>query len=114
VIRRGAYPVALQLRPKNYCKFTTANLLQLDFYVYASWQVQLHQRIDSLVGWVNDIHQALVRTDFELIARSLVDVRRGNTSKRWIRVGSGTGPLTTAPVRLAVSTISCADWSISL
>jgi small subunit ribosomal protein S10 len=36
------------------------------------------------------------------------------TSKRWIRVGSGTGPLTTAPVRLAVSTISSADWSISL
>jgi len=28
------------------------------------------------------------------------------TSKRSIRVGSGTGPLTTAPVRLAVYTIS--------
>ena len=31
-----------------------------------------------------------------------------------LRVGSGTGPRTTAPVRLAVSTISAADWSISL
>jgi len=30
-----------------------------------------------------------------------------------MRVGSGTGPFTTAPVRLAVSTISSADWSIS-
>ena len=28
-----------------------------------------------------------------------------------IRVGSGTGPATTAPVRSAVSTICCADWS---
>ena len=33
---------------------------------------------------------------------------------RSIWVGSGTGPLTTAPTRLAVSTISSADWSISL
>ena len=29
--------------------------------------------------------------------------------KRSMRVGSGTGPFTTAPVRLAVSTISIAD-----
>jgi hypothetical protein len=35
-------------------------------------------------------------------------------SKRFMRVGRGTGPLTIAPVRLAVSTISAADWSISL
>src|SRR5450830_318805 len=50
-------------------------LLQLDFYINASRQIQLHQCIDSLVGRINDIHQTLVRTDFELIARSLVDVR---------------------------------------
>jgi hypothetical protein len=31
-----------------------------------------------------------------------------------MRVGSGTGPLTMAPVRLAVSTISSALWSMSL
>ena len=37
-----------------------------------------------------------------------------STSKRSIRVGRGTGPRTTAPERLAVSTISSADWSISL
>ena len=35
-------------------------------------------------------------------------------SKRCMRVGRGTGPLTIAPVRLAVSTISRADWSINL
>src|SRR5450830_664177 len=52
------------------------SLLQLDFHIHASRQIQLHQCIDSLVGWINDVHQTLVRTDFELIARSLVDVRR--------------------------------------
>src|SRR5205814_10312968 len=35
-----------------------------------------------------------------------------STVKRSILVGSGTGPLTVAPVRLAVSTISRADESI--
>src|SRR3989344_1621069 len=34
--------------------------------------------------------------------------------KRCRRVGRGTGPLTMGPVRLAVSTISADDWSISL
>ena len=38
----------------------------------------------------------------------------GNDGRTSMRVGMGTGPLTTAPVRLAVSTISRADWSISL
>src|SRR4051794_36927054 len=51
-------------------------LLQLDLDVYTCWQVQLHQRVNGLVRWVDDIHQALVRTDFELVARSLVHVRR--------------------------------------
>jgi hypothetical protein len=33
-------------------------------------------------------------------------------SIRSIMVGIGTVPLTTAPERFAVSTFSCADWSI--
>ena len=37
-------------------------LLQLDLHVDASWQIQLHQGVHRLVGWVHDIHQALVRT----------------------------------------------------
>src|SRR5437763_14964790 len=51
---------------------TIKRLLQLDFDVDASRQVQLHQCIDGLVGRIHDIHQALVRTDFELVARGLV------------------------------------------
>eukprot|EP01041_Mallomonas_annulata_P010526 gene10527-21948_t len=56
-------------------------LLQLDFDVNASWQVQLHQRVNGLVRWVNDVHQTLVGTDFELVARGLVDVRRTQNVK---------------------------------
>jgi hypothetical protein len=51
-------------------------LLQFDFDINASWQVQLHQCVNGLVGWVDDVHQALVGADFELVARGFVDVRR--------------------------------------
>src|SRR5664279_5133316 len=50
--------------------------LQLDLHVHAGRQVELHQRIDRLVGRVDDVHQALVGANFELVARGLVDVRR--------------------------------------
>src|SRR4051812_16503493 len=53
-----------------------AELLQLDLDVHAGRQVQLHQGVDRLVGRVDDVHQALVRADLELVARRLVDVRR--------------------------------------
>jgi hypothetical protein len=64
-------------------------LLQFDFDINTSWQVQLHQRVNGFVRWVNDVHQALVRTDLELIARSFVDVRGTqhietlNTGRQW-------------------------------
>src|SRR5262245_46450269 len=53
-----------------------ALLLDLDFDVYAGRKVQLHQRIDRLVGRIDDVHQSQVRADLELVARSLVDMRR--------------------------------------
>jgi hypothetical protein len=93
---------------------TYIRLLQFDFDINASWQVQLHQCVNGLVGWVDDVHQALVGADFELVARGLVDVRRTQNVETLDAGWQGTGPLTTAPVRLAVSTISRADWSISL
>src|SRR5215510_10824747 len=52
------------------------NLLQLDLYVYSRGQIEFHQRVHRLVGRVDDVHQALVRADLELVPRSLVDVRR--------------------------------------
>lgn len=55
---------------------TFRGLLQLDFDVDAGRQVELHQGVHSLVCGVHDVHQTLVRTDFELVAAALVDVRR--------------------------------------
>ena len=43
------------------------------------------------------------------VAPGVIAVAPSSTSKRSIRVGRGTGPLTTAPVRFAVSTISRVD-----
>jgi hypothetical protein len=49
-------------------------LLQLDFNVDTGWQVELHQRINCFVRWINDIHQTLMGTDLKLVTARLVDV----------------------------------------
>src|SRR5512140_3584798 len=51
-------------------------LLQLDLDVHAGRKVQLHQGVDGLVGRVDDVHQALVGANFELVPAALVDVGR--------------------------------------
>ena len=51
-------------------------LLKLDLDIHTRRKVQLHQRVDRLVGRIDDVHQALVRADFHLVAGSLIDVRR--------------------------------------
>src|SRR5688572_4271942 len=50
--------------------------LQLDLYVHARREVQLHQRVHRLVGRIDDVHQPQVGADLELLARLLVHVRR--------------------------------------
>ena len=50
--------------------------VQLDLDVDASRQVEFHQRIDGLVGRIDDVHQAQMGADLQLVARGLVDVRR--------------------------------------
>ena len=50
-------------------------LLQLDFNVDASWQIEFHQRVNRFIRWINDVHQTLVRADFQLITAGFVDVR---------------------------------------
>ena len=81
----------------------------LDLDVDARGQVQLHEGVQRLLRRLEDVEQALVRANLELLARLLVDVRRASTVNLLILVGSGTGPAMLAPVRLAVSTISPAD-----
>jgi len=58
------------------CAASAASSLQLDLDVHARREIQLHQGINGLVGRVDDVHQALVRADFQLIATRLIDVRR--------------------------------------
>src|SRR5689334_7041439 len=60
--RRGAKSVGLAL--------------ELDFYVDAGGQVELHQRVDGLRRGIHDVEQPLVRAHLELLARRLIDVRR--------------------------------------
>jgi hypothetical protein len=79
-------------------------VLDLDLNIHAGGEVELHKRVHRLRGRLHDVQQAAMRPDFELLAAFLVHVR--GTVKRSIWVGSGIGPRTRAPVRLAVFTIS--------
>ncbi len=68
--------------------------------------------IDRLLGWLKDIDQPLVGANLE--APRATSCRRGasgGTQYLFFIVGSGMGPATWAPVRLAVSTISPVDVS---
>ena len=82
---------------------------ELDLDIDAGGEVELHQRVHGLRRRVDDVEHPLMRADFELLARLLVDVRRAQTVNFSILVGSGIGPRTRAPVRLAVLTISLVD-----
>ena len=48
--------------------------LRLDFHVDARRQIELHQRVERLLGGVEDVEKALVRTHLELLAALLVDI----------------------------------------
>src|SRR5262249_30877273 len=50
--------------------------LQLDLDVNPGGEVELHQRVNRLRRWIDDIEQPLMGTHFELLAALLVDMRR--------------------------------------
>src|SRR3546814_5084613 len=50
--------------------------LQLDLDIDAGGEVELHQRVDRLRRRVDDVENPLMRTDLELLATLLVDMRR--------------------------------------
>src|SRR5437667_1031485 len=50
-------------------------LLELDLHVDAGGEVELAERVDRLLRGLEDVEQALVGADLELLARLLVDVR---------------------------------------
>src|SRR5271168_4923868 len=51
-------------------------LLELDFDVHARGQVELAQRVDGLLGGLEDVEQAFMSPYLKMLARFLVDVRR--------------------------------------
>ena len=59
---------------KIYFLILQPQLLQRDFDVNTGRQIKAHQRVNCLVGRINDVHQALMRTDFELVTRCFVHV----------------------------------------
>src|ERR1700690_2761332 len=65
--------------------------LELDLDVHAGREVELHQRVHGLRGGIDDVEHALVRADFELLARLLVDVRRAVDGETLDERGQGDG-----------------------
>src|ERR1700719_1542186 len=51
-------------------------LLELYFDVHARSQVELAQRVDSLLGRLEDVEQTFMRPYLKMLARLLIDVRR--------------------------------------
>ena len=49
--------------------------LELDFDIDTGGQVELHQRIDRLLGRLQDVEEALVGAHLELLPALLVNVR---------------------------------------
>jgi hypothetical protein len=62
-------------------------LLQLGFDVHTSGQIELHQRINSFVCWVDDVHQTLVRSNWSRLV--LLTCGERKMSKRFMQVGKG-------------------------
>src|ERR1700677_4407137 len=57
-------------------KRRSPNPSELDLDVDAGGEIELHQRVDGLRRRIDNVENPLVRADFELLARLLVDVRR--------------------------------------
>lgn len=89
-------------------------LSDLDAYVNAAGEFELHQRVHCLGGASVDVDQTLEAAELELLAGFLVDKVERLTVKMRLWVGRGIGPFTTAPVAFTVFTIFSADLSTRL
>lgn len=56
-------------------------LLNFNFDIDASRQVEFHQSVNCFVSRIDDVHQSLMSSDFKLITACLVDVRAAENIK---------------------------------
>src|SRR5258707_1781019 len=56
-------------------------LLELNFDVHARGQVELAQRVDGLLGRLEDVEQPFMSSNFKMLARLLIDMRRAVDGK---------------------------------
>ncbi len=49
--------------------------LHLNFDVDAAWKIKSHQGINSFVSWFVNVDETIMRSQFEVLHRLLVDVR---------------------------------------
>ncbi len=88
-------------------------LLQLDLDLHAGGELESHQSLDGLGGGVGDVDQALVGAALELLTAVLVLVDSAQDGDDFLLGGQRDGAGNWAPVRLAVSTIFSALWSMT-
>lgn len=53
----------------------TLKMSHFDFYIYPSWQIQMHQLIDRFIRRFHDIDKAFMRLDHEVFTAIAVDKR---------------------------------------
>src|SRR6185437_2457106 len=76
------YPVSFPSQHSRFCRRPRDRRLfmlfpeRLDLHIDSSGKIKLHQRIYRLRRRIENVQQALVRADLELLARLLVHVRR--------------------------------------
>ena len=87
--------------------------LQLDLDLHTGGQIQSHQGLHGLGGGIGDVDQALVGAALKLLAAVLILVGSPQDGDDLLLGGQRVGPDTVAPVRLAVSTIFSALWSMT-
>src|SRR5437867_6479285 len=68
-------PSLRPMRPSIAIVRPSSPLLELDLHVDARREVELAESVDRLLRGLEDVEQALVGADLELLARFLVDVR---------------------------------------
>ena len=66
--------------------------LNLDFDIDPGGQVQPHEHIDRLRIWIEDIDQAVVRADLEVLVAVLIDKSRAAYGKPFDFRGQRDGP----------------------